>query len=125
MRHVTIAACGVFLAACMSWQTQPLEPQRLRVADSTETVRLILRDGDTVVVGSPLIVGDSLVGVRPHGEADRDSLERVSVPLASITEVQMRKPDHAANAAVGLLALVAGAAVYAASNPCMIMCSGH
>lgn len=118
MRHVTIAACSLFLAACMSWQTQPLEPQRLRVADSTETMRLILRDGDTLVVGSPIIVDDSLVGVR-------DSLERVSVPLASIAEAQLRKPDHAANAGLGLLVLVAGAAVYAASNPCMIMCSGH
>ncbi len=79
-RLVAVVMAGTFLSACMTWQTQSLQPERLYRADSTQTVRLTLTSGDTIMVHAPAITGDSLVGMQTRPGASPDSLERVSIP---------------------------------------------
>jgi hypothetical protein len=110
VRLVAVVMAGTFVSACMTWQTQSLAPERFRTADSTQTVRLILTSGDTMMVHAPVITGDSLVAMRTRRRASPDSLERVSIPLTAISQAEMKKPDHAANALIGGL-LVAGIVV--------------
>lgn len=125
VRLVVVVAAGTFLSACMTWQTQSLQPERFRTADSTQTMRLTLTSGDTIMVHAPVITGDSLVGMQTRPGAPPDSLERVSIPLTAISQAEMKKTDHAENAliAIGLLAAIAG--IWAATNPCIGLCAGH
>src|SRR5437899_473814 len=111
-RLVSIAAAGVFLSACMKWETEPLEPQRFGTADSTQTVRLTLTTGHTVIVQAPVIAGDSLVGMQ-QPDASPDSQQRVSVPLASITQAELHV-SSGSPAAIAL-AIVLGIALVKAS----------
>ena len=122
VRLVAGLLAGTFLSACMTWQTQTLQPERFRTADSTRSVRLILASGDTLVVGSPVIVDDSLVGMRSRAGVAPDSLERVSIPLASVSEVQVEKANRAI---AGVLGFALAVAIYAATNPCWAFCSGR
>ena len=63
VRVVAVLAGGAFLSACMTWQTQSLQPERFHTADSTQTMRLVLRSGDTLIVRGPVITADSLTGL--------------------------------------------------------------
>ena len=87
-RLVAIVAGGAFLSACMTWKTQSLEPERFSAADSTQTVRVVLHSGETLIVRGPVITGDSLTGLRTKPGASADSLERVGVPLAAIDHAE-------------------------------------
>jgi hypothetical protein len=124
LRLVTIVTGGAFLGACMTWQTESLQPERFRTADSTQAVRLTLTSGDTIVVYAPVITGDSLVGMRRHSEASADSLERVAIPLAAVSQAETKQSDPGANAAMGILALVGVVAIVAASCQGFV-CSGR
>ncbi len=124
-RLVSLIVGSTSLCACMTWEPQSLQPERFRTADSTQSVRLILRRGDTLVVSSPVIIGDSLVGLRSRSGAPPDSLDRFSVPLAAVSEAQMKKQDRAATAMVGILVLVGFAAAVGATHPCISLCSGR
>lgn len=93
MRVVAVVASGAFLSACMKWQTQSLEPERFRRADSTQTMRVVLRSGDTLIVQGPVITGDSLTGLRTKPGAAADSLERVGVPLQAIDHAEAQTSD--------------------------------
>ncbi len=117
VRVMAIVTAGTFLSACMTWQTQSLEPERFRSADSTETVRLVLSSGATLVVHAPVIAGDSLVGMTELGSPD-SLYHRVSVPLTAISDVQ--KNDGGAAAALLLVGLAAAVAIYASSHPCYV-----
>jgi hypothetical protein len=123
VRLVAIVVAGTFLSACMSWQTQSLEPERFRTADSTQTVRLTLTGGDTIIVHGPVITGDSLVGMQTRRGASADSLERVSVPLTAISQAERKKSDPAGNLLVGIGLIAAVAAMVAATNPCIVFCA--
>lgn len=130
LRLVAFVTASTFLGACMKWQTQSLQPERFRAADTTQTARLTLTSGDTLIVRGPVIVGDSLVGRQKRSGLAFDSLPQVSVPLTAISKAELRKPDPAASVGVLLLG-VAGvvtiaAVIWAASNPCLGFCpAGH
>jgi hypothetical protein len=122
MRLVAIVAGGTFLGACVSWQTQPLQPERFQTADSTQTLRLVLTSGDTIVVRGPVITGDSVVGLQARPDS---AARRVVVPLTAIRRSEIEKEDSApvVLGVVGIGALIV--ALVAASNTCYAFCSGH
>jgi hypothetical protein len=99
VRVVALVAGGAFLSACMTWKTQSLQPERFNTADSTQTMRVVLRS---------VITGDSLTGLRTKPGASRDSLERVGVPLGAIDHAQAQMLDVAGLVltALGVAALV-------------------
>ncbi len=122
-RLVAVVMAGMFFSACMTWQTQSLQPERFSSADSTQQVRLTLTSGDTLIVHAPLITGDSLMGMQTR-PGSPDSLYRVSIPLTAISEAQVWENDAGATAAWGILGLVAGVAILAASCKGFV-CSGQ
>ena len=109
-RVVAIVAGGAFLSACMTWRTQSLEPERFSTADSTQTMRVVLHSGETLIIQGPVIMGDSLTGLRTKPGASADSLERVGVPLAAIDHAEAQTYNVAGPVfltALGVAALVA------------------
>jgi len=122
-RLVAIVMAGMFLSACMTWQTQSLTPERFSSADSTENVRLTLTSGDTLIVHAPVSTGDSLVGMRTRPGSPDSLYDRVSIPLTAISEAQVRAGDSGATAVGGILVLAALVAVLAASQPCYGICT--
>lgn len=124
-RLIAVVTASTVLAACMTWQTQSLEPERFQSADSTQAVRLTLTSGDTLIVQGPVVTGDSLVGKQMRPGSPDSLYDRVSVPLAAISQAEVRKSDQGAAAALVVVGLIAGAVMYAASNPCYAVCSGH
>ena len=107
VRLIVVVVAGTFLSACMTWQTQSLQPERIHSADSTQAVRLTLTSGDRIMVHAPVITRDSLVGMQTRSGASPDSLERVSIPLTAIRKAEMKTNDPAGKvrvAADGLLA---------------------
>lgn len=122
IRLVAVVLTGTFLSACMTWQTQTLQPERFQSADSTQTLRLTLTSGDTVIVHAPIVAHDSLLGLRTPAGVSSDSLERVSIPLAAISQAEGQKD----NTPVGILAFVVAVATIAAlANTCFAPCWGH
>jgi hypothetical protein len=101
-RVVAVVASGALLSACLKWQTQSLEPERFSGADSTQTMRVVLRSGDTLIVQGPVITGDSLTALRTKPGASADSLERVGLPLGAIDHAETRTFD-AVGAVFGML----------------------
>jgi hypothetical protein len=79
----------------LTWKTQSLDPERRNTADTTQTTRLVLRSGDTLILRGPVIARDSLTGLRPNPGAAVDSLERVGVPLEAIHHAEAQTFDGA------------------------------
>jgi len=94
-RVVAVVASGAFRSAGMKRRTQSLAPEQLGRADSTQTLRVVLRRGETLIVRGPVITGDSLTGLRGKPGATLDSLERVSVLLGAIDRVETPTCDAA------------------------------
>jgi hypothetical protein len=105
LRLVAVLMVGTFLSACMTSHTQSLEPERFRTPDSTPHVRLTLTSGDRLIVHGPVITGDSFVGMGTL-PASPYSLERVSVPLATIEKAEVRGARTGTIVAVQLVAAV-------------------
>ncbi|HVH09024.1 MAG TPA: hypothetical protein VM736_04430 [Gemmatimonadales bacterium] len=121
---MAMLTAAIFASACVTWQTQALQPDRLRQPDSTQTLRLSLTNGDTVMVRSPVVRGDTLYGVAARSGAP-DSLDHpVSVAIDAISQVEVQK-DNAPAVALGIIAFGALLAAVAASLPCMGWCSQH
>jgi hypothetical protein len=99
------------LAACVSWQTQEGSPQQVLADEQPDSLRVTLYDGSRVVLGEPVVSGDSLTG-------SADGQQR-SIPLSQVRELDIRgvSAGKTALAAVGLLVFAAGLGI-------AIMCAG-
>jgi hypothetical protein len=75
---------ATMLAACTSWQVQSVSPEQLIADEQPSTVRVLLQDGGRVVVNSPRISADSLLGVTRRSQP-------ASVLLANISELAVRR----------------------------------
>jgi len=122
-RLVAVLMTGMFLSACMTWRTQSLKPERFSSGDSTQSVRLALTSGDTVIVHAPVITGDSLVGMRTRPGSPDSLYDGVSIPLTAISEAQVRESDSGNTVALGILGLLVGVVIIAASHPCYGLCA--
>jgi len=124
-RVVAIVAGGAFLGACMTWKTQSLEPERFSAADSTQTVRVVLHSGETLIVRGPVITGDSLTGLRTKPGASADSLERVGVPLAAIDHAEAQTYNVAGPVVLTALGLAALVLITKEAVRCVPWCSNQ
>jgi len=122
IRLVAVLVGGALLSACMTWQTQPLKPERFS-ADNTQTVRLTLTSGDTLIVHGPVITGDSLVGMETRPGPPYSY--RVSIPLTAISEVAVRN-DHSQAIVLGVVGTgLLVAATVAIAHTCFIFCKSE
>ena len=71
------------LTACTSWRVQPVSPEQLLNDERPKAVRVQRADRSRVVLNSPQLVSDSLLGTT-HGQ-------RTAVPLADITQIAVRR----------------------------------
>ena len=124
-RLVAIVAGGAFLSACMTWKTQSLEPERFSAADSTQTVRVVLHSGETLIIRGPVIMGDSLTGLRTKPGASADSLERVGVPLAAIDHAEAQTYNVAGPVVLTALGLAALVLITKEAVRCVPWCSNQ
>lgn len=81
------------LPGCSSWHSRPLAP-----ADFTESahpleVRVSLVGGERFLLRSPVLSGDSLIGMRPREGAAHGQLERVALSIDQIHVVAVKETD--------------------------------
>ena len=78
-----LALLVVSLTACTSWRNTSVPVTTLAAPrpQGEEKLRLILRDGRSVVVTDPVLRGDSIVATG------------VAIPVQSIDLIQVRRPD--------------------------------
>jgi hypothetical protein len=83
------------LDACTGWQVQPVTPEELLARETPGQVRVQLADQKHLVLKSPRLVGDSLVGQSGDSAA--------AVYLPEVSEIAVRRPNT-----LRTVALVAG-----------------
>lgn len=79
----TLLPC--YLVACTSWKIQDVSPEDALADAQPDKVRVTLADGSQVVLEQPVVSGDTLTGLRAG--------QQVSIPLASVSELELRKGD--------------------------------
>ena len=120
-RAVLLLFLVLNLTACSSWQNiGSVSPGGFIELDQPDRVRVTMQDGLQLDIGEPFVAGDQLLGQdwrtweinRLLGNADD-----VSVPLADILQLEVRRPDLARSAgfSVGLSVLMLGALIAGAS----------
>jgi hypothetical protein len=93
-----------YLLACSTWKTQEASPQEV-LAEQPDQVLVQLTDGFKVVLRQPAVSGDSIIGL--------ENGEQRSIPLASVSALEVREPDMllTTGAILGGLVVVAGVVV--------------
>jgi hypothetical protein len=103
------------LLACSTWKTQEASPQQVLADEQPAKVRVTLTDGSQVVLEQPVVSGDTLTGLREG--------EQVSISLASVSELELRKGDTVKTIAL-TTGIVVGVAAVAFGVGLLIYCSG-
>ncbi len=72
-----------YVASCTSWHVEPVSPAQVVTQDQPPTIRVTLNDGSLLVLDSPVVLGDTLLGhARTESNAQR------AVLLADISRVE-------------------------------------
>ena len=93
-------AAPAALAGCATWRPQGLTPTAVIQQDRPRVVRVTRADSTRVVLDSPRIQGDSILGVN-HGQEN-------AVALADVAYVSLRRANTAAGAALVGVGVAAG-----------------
>ena len=108
-RFIAVLSAAAYLAAaCTSWQPAPTSPRPFIEETHPDRVRVTQRDGEQLILQSPRISGDSIVGTA-------DGITSAGVGLAEVQELAVRQRDWQQTA---LLTVVGGALVAAAVFAC-------
>ena len=107
LRSLSALVVATLISGCMTWRPQPVAPQVAVTQRKSGDIRLELKDGRHIVLESPQVDGQDIIGVgKPGGE-------RVRLPLADIQTVWLRELDKkrtailgGALATVGIVALI-------------------
>jgi hypothetical protein len=91
-----LAAVLVAQSGCSTWQVVDVSP---RAVEGSHEVRVTRPDGTRVVIASPRIAGDSLVGTRGGHPASA-----VALPLSEVSRLAIRHADGERNSAILLFA---------------------
>jgi hypothetical protein len=102
MRRSWIAAAVFGLVGCSNWTVVELSATAVEAVPTA--IRITRPDGTRIIVVSPRVTGDSLVGIRQGSLSDT-----ISMPLLEVNRVAVRTPDREKNSALILFLGVAGA----------------
>jgi hypothetical protein len=86
-RSIALLLVATVTSACATWQRVP-GPGSLNVEQPHE-VRVSLLHGGQLVIYSPTVSGNELVGLRHDG----DEASRLAIPLADVRFVEVQKVD--------------------------------
>ena len=97
-----------YVASCTSWHIEPVSPAQVVSQDKPSTVRVTLNDGSRFELDSPVVSGDSLLGL-----VKDESYRQRAVLLADISRFEIRKGDalKTVGLVVGLAMLLGGVAI--------------
>jgi hypothetical protein len=102
MLVLVISASG-----CVGWRTESVPPQELlRGGHEIPAVRVTRQDNAKVELFDPVLVGDSIRGA-PTGRA----IQRITVPLSDVRQIQSRRTSMGKTLLL-VLAIGGGVAVY-------------
>ena len=108
---VALLLAVLTLGGCMTWRPATLPPRTLLAGAQETVVRVWGRAGGPVVLRTPVIIGDSLVGTAP----DSTWMARTAIALSDITRVEVQRVDAGRTtllvAALGATAVAVAAAV--------------
>lgn len=85
----SLSLCGallVLLTSCQSWRVQPVTPVDYVRSTRPERIQVIRTDQTTVEMHAPVVVGDSLRGLR-----SAKAIRPFTVPLEEVDRVAIRK----------------------------------
>ena len=106
----TLTLCSLAADGCTRW-VQPEHPVPSFLPNQHEDILRVLRNsGQTVVLRSPRVVGDSLVGLSVVAVGDGP---RQAVPLSDVRSVEVRRVDGGATGGLVVLTVAAVGALYA------------
>jgi hypothetical protein len=77
------------LGGCMTWRPATLPPRSLLAGGQVTSVRVWGRAGGPVVLRTPVIIGDSLLGSAP----DASWMDRTAIALSDVTRVEVQRVD--------------------------------
>ena len=86
-----------YLSSCTSWQVQGISPRQVVEEEQPSQIRVTTTSDSEILLDRPRVSGDSLIGIpRTFSWASStytasDSL--LSIPLASISQVSIKKPS--------------------------------
>jgi hypothetical protein len=80
-RSISCVLLVSYLASCVSWDVQEVSPEQAVTEQQPKKARVSLSDGSQMTLAHPSVSGDSLTGF--VGD------DRVSVPLARVSEVAL------------------------------------
>jgi len=121
---------GGTLQGCTAWHSRPLEPAMFGAGKPESAVRVTLLNGAQILLRSPVISGDSLIGreisqgssdwMESPGAQDLYSPGRIALPLAEVREVAVKQAAPVRTTllvvGVGVAALLVFAAVAISSE---------
>ena len=87
-RALSCILLPVYVASCMSWRVEPVSPAQVVVQDQPSAIRVTMNDGSRFELESPVVSGDSLLGL-----AKSESYTQRGVLLADVSRVEIRKGD--------------------------------
>jgi len=103
---VALLLAVLTLGGCMTWRPATLPPRSLLAGAQETSVRVWRRGGEPIVLRTPVILGDSIVGSAPGASWT----DRTAIALSDVTRVEVERVD--ANRTVLLVAAL-GATVVA------------
>ncbi len=97
-----------YVGSCTSWRVEPVSPAQVVNQDQPSTIRVTLNDGSRFELDSPVVSGDSLLGL-----VKDESYRQRAVLLADISRFEIRKGDalKTVGLVVGLAMLLGGVAI--------------
>jgi hypothetical protein len=102
MMMLALSASG-----CVGWKTESVGPQELlRDGHEIPAVRVIRQNDAKVEIFDPVLVGDSIRGI-PTARA----IQRITVPLSDVRQIQSRRTSMGKTLLM-VLAIGGGVAVY-------------
>jgi len=112
---------GGTLQGCSSWRHRPLTPPAFGAAKPPSEVRVTLASGKRILLQSPVITGDSLIGIDFPLVEGFDSARRVALPLAEVHYEEARQANYGRTTllvvGVGIATLIViGAMAYGSSS---------
>lgn len=90
-RPYSIFLLCVYLSACSSWHVVTPSPAQYVQDERPSSVLVTRTDRSTLVLRSPTVREDSLTGTTTTGLARGDTARTVSLPLADVQSVAVRK----------------------------------
>lgn len=79
------------LPACTSWHVGTPTPAQFVDTERPEHLRVTRTDGSTLDLGSPVVLGDSLMGTDGGGRVREDTSRTVGVALSDVRSVAVKK----------------------------------